>query len=185
MSARYLLPCPDCGKQIPVEGGRAGGTTVCSCSKSVDIPRMGILRTYPQEASASLPVRSAAEVSSASWGMRQGMMLLGIILLLAGGIPALYRTVTFPKAPYRTEEQIKDFADVHFDKMTVTESWQFWKTFIEPQGLTRQPNVYEAEYERVAADLRQWIMVFSAVALVGAVLLVTGFFMRGGQHRVA
>lgn len=188
MSSRFLLPCPDCGKQIPVEGGRAGGTATCSCGKTVDVPRMGILRTFPQEASASLSTGSTASDASESnsnWGLRQGLMLLGAILLLAGGIPALYNTVTFPEPPYRTQEQIKDFADVQFDKMTLTESWAFWKTFIEPQGLTRQPTQYEAAYEKQAADLRQWIIIFSAVAIVGAILVLAGFFVRGSKPRGA
>lgn len=179
MSSRYLLPCPECGRQIPVEGGRAGGTATCSCGKTIEVPRVGILRTFPQEAAASVQAEGNRAEANSNWGLRQGLTLLGLLLLLAGGIPALYKTVTFPPAPVRTEEQIQDMADVHFEKMNLTDSWKFWKQYIEPQGLTREPTPYEAAYERIAADLRQWIIIFSAVAIVGAIMIVAGFFVPG------
>jgi hypothetical protein len=183
MSARYLLPCPECGTQIPVEGGRAGGTATCSCGKVIDVPRVGILRTFPQEAEATAPGGAKASEANSNWGLRQGMVLLGALLLLAGGIPALYRTITFPPAPYKTQSQVKDMADVHFDKMNLTDSWKFWKQYIEPQGLTHAPTPEEAFYERKAADLRQLISIFWAIAIVGAILIVAGFFVPGSNLR--
>jgi hypothetical protein len=144
---------------------------------------MGILRTLPQEAAASAVSSSQERKSRAAWGQRQGLMLLGILLIFAGGIPAIYLKATFPPPPTPTQEVLKDWADVQFEKMTLTESWQYWKMAIEPEGLSHLPTQLEEAYERYAADLWQWIIIFCGVAIAGVLLLIAGFFMGGNKPR--
>lgn len=181
MSARYLLTCPACEKQIPVEAGRAGGTTTCSCGASVDVPTVRVLRTLPQETVAVTSTGDKPDVPQSTWGQKQGVMLLGLLLILAGGVPAAYKWVTFPKPPFRTQDEIRDVADIQFEKMSLSDTWQFWKTYIEPQGLTREPTIYEAAYVRQSADIQQWIFLYCGVAAVGVILLLAGMFLRSDK----
>ena len=177
MSVRYLVTCPACQKQLPVEAGRAGGVASCVCAAAVDIPPMRVLRTLPQELMPATGSQPGVDRANANWGLRQGLMLLGVLLILAGGGLALNKTIKFPKPPYLTHQELENMADVEFDKMNLTDSWVFWKTFIEPQGLTNEPSPQEHDYLRRAAEARQWLSIYYTIAGVGVALVVAGFFI--------
>ena len=180
MSVRYLLSCPGCQKQVPVEAGRAGGNVTCACGQTIEVPTVRALRELPQE---EAPPRTASggqdhSPGESNWGPKQGVLFLGFLILLAGGLPTLYKVVTYPQAPFRTPEQIADLAEMQFDQMTVTQSWHVWKTVIEEQGLSNQPTIYEAQYEAKMAEQNQWLMIFGFVTVCGVLILLGGLFMR-------
>lgn len=181
MSARYLLTCSGCQKQVPVEAGRAGGNVTCECGETLEVPTMRALRELPQETapaeaeSVSSPVAASAE---SNWGPKQGVLLLGLILFVAGLIPTLYMAATYPKLNMPTQEKMRDIAELQFDQMTLTRSWEVWKGIIEEQGLTTQPTLYEANYEKLAGQHNQWLAIFGSIAGLGFLTLLAGLFIR-------
>jgi len=137
------------------------------------------LRQLPREENASQPTAAVGSGGgNANWGPRQGLWLLGVLVLLAGSIPTLYKTMTLPAPQYRNEQELHDFANSQFDKMTLVDSWDVWKRVVENQGLSNKPSVYEAQYEEDLAHAVQWIMIFGTVAGLGVILIAAGFIVR-------
>ena len=76
VSVQYLLPCP-CGQQIVIEPRQAGEMVRCVCGASVQVPTLLEITSLEPAPSASVvePVQS-------TWGLKQQLRLLGIMLLL-------------------------------------------------------------------------------------------------------
>ena len=66
---KYLLPCPACNSQLPVETGQAGQTIRCSCGKSLEVPSIRGLRALEQVADE--------RPATAAWTKRKGLAFLG------------------------------------------------------------------------------------------------------------
>ncbi len=75
----YYLPC-SCGKKIEVDAGQAGLSVRCQCGADLTVPTMrGLKQLEPVEAPSEVV---AAETQQANWGARQGVVFLGLVVLL-------------------------------------------------------------------------------------------------------
>src|SRR3954469_15993314 len=118
--ATYLLDCR-CGNQVPVEIGQAGGQITCKCGSQLDVPPLRQLR--------HLPVATAERKARKSWGARQGVMTLSL-LVLAGLIAAIiWSRATQPATPkFEPDEHLRGI-DEHINSMTPVESWDVWLNY--------------------------------------------------------
>jgi hypothetical protein len=116
----YLLDCR-CGNRVPVEIGQAGGQITCKCGTQLDVPPLRQLR--------HLPVASEEKKGHKTWGARQGVMTLSL-LVLAGLIAAIiWSWATQPTIPkFDPEEHLRGI-DEHIKSMTPVESWDVWLNY--------------------------------------------------------
>ncbi|MHC4405869.1 MAG: hypothetical protein ACYTG0_40010, partial [Planctomycetota bacterium] len=78
MSAKYLLPC-SCGQKIPVGATQAGGGLRCECGAELEVPA---LRELTQLDRAE--VKPTRRAPAPSWGSRQSVFFLGLVVMAAG-----------------------------------------------------------------------------------------------------
>lgn len=91
MSERYLLVC-ECGRNLPVELGQAGGHIRCSCGREVDVPTLRQLR--------KLPLAPADYVADApAWTWQKATMFVGLLLVVAGAVFGAYTRWNRPLKP--------------------------------------------------------------------------------------
>jgi hypothetical protein len=76
---KYLLACPGCGSKIAVQAGQAGQRVQCTCGQTPEVPSVRHLRELEQVDDEG-PVHAV-------WTSRQGMLFLGVaVLVVAAGI---------------------------------------------------------------------------------------------------
>lgn len=91
---KYLLSCPACGTQTPVETGQAGQILHCSCGNALDVPTIRNLHKLQ-------PI--VEEQSSApQWTRRQGTVFLGgavaIIAIVAAACILIFRPASVDRS---------------------------------------------------------------------------------------
>lgn len=160
--ARYLLPC-SCGQQLEVDSTQAGLQVQCRCGKSLEVPTLRGLKQLTPATSQQAPVVSS------TWGPRQGVTFLGIVVFLCGLIGVL---VLFATRPAYETPQWKDFdenARRTAQQMTLQESFDTWNSLQkEPFNHNLSPALRSYE-ERTAAYTR-WMVASAVVALLGGVM---------------
>lgn len=123
MTAYYLLPC-SCGKKIEVDAGQSGLNIRCSCGAELTVPT---LRGLSQLERASAPPAGRADVAPEStWGARQALVFLGLVILLGASLPAALTWYTYPQPPRLRD----DFAELNredIDQATLIQTWELWK----------------------------------------------------------
>ncbi len=77
MSSKYLLPCV-CGQEIAIEPRQAGQTVACRCGASFEAPTMREICALEPAPDDLRPPPAGA-----TWGWRQGLRLLGAVVLLS------------------------------------------------------------------------------------------------------
>jgi hypothetical protein len=127
VSQRYLVPCPSCGKQLPVSASQAGQSVACVCGASVEAPTLRRLRELPAAPDALPAVRR--------WGARQGIVTAGIAaaavaLGLAGYLTAIAPS---PEAPFRAAD-FQELITPRIDEVTPAQAWSMWHDSYEPLG---------------------------------------------------
>ena len=111
--AAYLLPC-SCGQKLPIEPRQAGETIACPCGMSLSVPSMREMTTLEQA-----EPKSAARAKQNSWGAEQRLVLLGGLLVLLGGLPAIYLFCNQPPPPQRDldpesiQQKVQDFSPIY------------------------------------------------------------------------
>jgi len=113
MGAKYLLPC-SCGQSTPVELAQAGETIACACGLKSTAPTMRGLK--------QLPVIAEARPARKSWGVAQGVALLGG-LVTVGGLAVLgWMYVTEPRLDLTSISK-------ELDQMSLLQTWRAWEMF--------------------------------------------------------
>jgi hypothetical protein len=87
----FLLPC-SCGNKVPIERAQAGEKIRCPCGAELDVPTMqaiGRLDPAPDDA--------PAEQAASRWGLWQGLVLLGAVIMLPALGWVAYLLMTWPK----------------------------------------------------------------------------------------
>jgi len=153
--ARYLLPCP-CGNNIAVEPRQAGESLRCSCGKVITAPPMLQIKALEPAPELEQPKPAAS-----SWGVRQGVVLSGVlVVLIAVGLAVvlyLHRPV-HPELGHNgaaVREHVSGLSPVH--------SWQTWQMLRQRGLIVASPQ----ELEAYRAALLQWRVSAMLVGLLG------------------
>ncbi|HUT10276.1 MAG TPA: hypothetical protein VMY42_07265 [Thermoguttaceae bacterium] len=162
---RYLLPC-SCGRKIPIEVGQAGQTARCECGAPLKVPTMLEMAALEKLDSESPPVKSTA------WGIRQGLALLGIVMVLASLVLAVIAYRSRPGTPSAEliRERCQEFSPV--------ESLRYWHELRDdgPDPFSRREKEQHAD---VGRRFHLWVTVTLVVAAGGIVLVASALF--GGK----
>jgi len=175
MADQYLLPC-DCGLRVGVNAGQAGATVRCACGRMLDVPTMRGLARFPREEDA------AGAHGGASWGLRQRLICLGLIIAAVGSGTGVYLLVTRPAFP---QERIDDFTEQRIEairdaapRWTPEQTLRVWR-YIQRNGLQEVEHPIARRYRESVAP-RDYVTLI-ALAIAGLGLLLAGgvtFFYR-------
>ena len=176
MTDKYLLSC-SCGEKIPVEPRQAGEIIRCTCGASLDVPTMLQMRALER----AKPPR-AAQQTSAPWGARQAVLLLGIVIVLVALGLAIGLFLTRPISP--TARLTPDVLDREVRDLSPFESWQRWQALraLGPAG-RRLPG--EEAYEKAFFQYCLWMGLVLTIAVVGIGLIVGAVLKTGGLPTAA
>ena len=171
MRTSYLLPC-SCGKKIEVDANQSGLAVRCQCGAEQTVPTLRGL--------AALERVEAAELASAkagpSWSVRQGLIFLGLVILVGSLIGWLVLRLTIRPQPITPFENFQEFNRQYINELaheTLIAEWDKYRKGIEdPEWrmamdyfLTREQEYHQALY------------VVAFVAAVGLVTLIIGLCM--------
>jgi len=168
---RYLLPC-SCGRKIPIEVGQAGQTIHCECGSSLEVPTMLEMATLEKVETESPPATPTA------WGIRQSLVLLGIVMLLASIVPAVVAYHSRPRS--RSAEQIREVYQARSPVQTLRD-WQRFR-IQGPDPYTRREKEHRAH---LVGRFRLWVMLTLVVAAGGVVMIAApllGARMAAEKH---
>lgn len=174
--SKYLLSC-QCGKNVPVDIGQAGGRVVCACGKELEVPALRNLRHLPLD-------QSTVEKPRTAWNPRKGFIAAGAIIaaLLVGG--ALWSRLTEPVVPKFDPAGHLSAVDTQLDKMTPMDSWMRWIAIYQPLanrgfGILEYP--YTHIVEQQVAERRFLQKVLLIVAAIFAALALAATFWPSGK----
>ena len=123
--AAYLLTC-ECGKQVPIELGQAGGKVACSCSKQLDVPTLRQLRQLPQAAAEQ------AKTSSGSWGTRQGWVTACLVIAAVLAAWSVWIFWHQPAQPKFEADVYLTSVDKVLQAWTPADAWHRWLEYYKP-----------------------------------------------------
>ena len=174
MTLKYLLPCP-CGLETVVEPRQAGGTILCSCGSSLQVPtmlEMTALELAPPESASPQP-------PTAAWGMLHRLVLLGTTVSLVAIAVGIVLYVERPVSRFgRVDpEEIRRSAQ----SMSPSLAWEIWETM--KQGLDRRT---DREYEHDLWLFQVWEGIAAGATLIGVALIAAGVLAarrRGPRSR--
>ncbi len=169
----YLLPCPQCGRNLVVTTGEAGGRVRCECGSQVDVPTVRGLREL-----ATAPAPTAEATSS--WTARHSLIFLGVLTMLAGvafGLFLHYRAARL--LPQST------FAD-DIRNMPAEDTWTLWSQYFRGRVGRWQPLKGEKQLSDLKAyeEMKRWELIGYGFAGLGVVLAVIGLTMLGPKRPV-
>jgi hypothetical protein len=168
MKTLYLLPCT-CGKKIEVDAGQAGLNVRCSCGAEVNVPTMRGIAQLERSEPRTLP----AAKPGAEWGRRQGLIFLGMVIMLAASLGGLYVWWNyFPHLnPWTDEDAAKIRAPVA--ELTLEQSWELWKQL--RQGPEAQHQIdWMPTFLNREERCWVWFEVLGGVFALGAAVSVAG-----------
>ena len=172
MAIQYLLPCPDCGQNLKVELSQAGETVGCACGRGVDVPTMRGLRQLPIVEETRAAAEAEAQAQSRQWGPRQGLILIGALILLAGLAAAVYFMRTYPEPAY-TRDEVAEITSQQIQDSPLTKTWIYWKD-LEENGITAAPTPPELDFAERVALANQRLAIAFGVAGIGLLLVLGG-----------
>ncbi len=161
MSNKYLLPCP-CGRQTVIEARQAGQTVTCECGASIPTPTLMEMRSLEPA-----PLNDWQHVATSVWGLRQGLWMAGIVLLLVGLGSEVWLLLHPPISRFDVinPEQVQQ----SYKSLPAARTWEVWQRW--KQGLDRRTD------QQYAAALQRFHIgqIFAAgIALAGVALMVAG-----------
>jgi len=192
VSLRYLLPCP-CGRKIPVEPAQAGERFSCKCGRSIEVPTLGALRSLETVAEESKkPARGA------SWGLPQGLVSVGAIVLFGAVAALVFFYLNRPLAPAAvfTEKLVNQ----DISRLNLLQAENVWQGLREGLNSSSQPlgpdyrqalgtyqiGKYATVGEAYAAATQQYhirLGMALAVLVLGAAVTMTGLVMAQSRRR--
>lgn len=183
--AKYLLPCP-CGEKIAVEASQAGQEIRCRCGAALEVPTMrglaqleragpkpavGRSTATPQTGQASdVPPaagRSTIRGSTSVWGTRQRLVLVGGFITVLGLGSAIVLYAGRPRL-------------LDLERYPPIGTWQLWHDL--RQGIEQRP-AWEEQYTRSVAGYHRWMVVASAIAGIGVLLMASPLLVRKRRSR--
>ena len=168
MAQKFLLSCPSCGTQIPVELSQAGERIVCTCGTQLEVPAMRHIRELPRAATDT-----PKAVARKSWPLAYGLIFaLGLVVMVGGlAIAGYYQ---WGRSQLHTEETKWDdikAAERAIDALPVDIAFEQWKQ-IRDYGLGPQTPPEFVVHRRVSRIWFRIILGALGVAAVGLMLIV-------------
>jgi hypothetical protein len=116
MARDYLLPC-ECGLSHRVSSRQAGSTLKCSCGADLEVPTM-------RELGRLEPAAAGTAVRHKTWGLRQGLMFLGLVIAGVGFLAGSYFSLIVMPAPNEA-----DVPQTWVDALPPDQAWMIWADF--------------------------------------------------------
>ena len=161
MANQYLLPCL-CGRQTVIEPRQAGQTISCECGASLLTPTLLDIRTL-EPVVAEVATRPPRPM----WGIRQGLRLVGVVLLLVGIGGGLRLFLNPPISRFDVIDPVK--IQESYQSLSPTHTWDVWN--IWKQGLDRR---VDQQYAAALDQHHLWWIAAAFVTLAGVALIVAG-----------
>jgi hypothetical protein len=181
MTTYYLLPC-SCGKKTVVDSGQAGLSLRCSCGAELAVPTMRGLSQLERAEGPPADRRQYAAPQS-TWGARQALIFLGLIIMLGALLPAGLAWYTFPQPP-RLRDNAQELIHAEIEQGTLMQTWELWKSL-------RKDFVDEVEmpemqmYKILAKTARERLIFMGVVGGIGLLLLIAGLLIKKPARREA
>jgi hypothetical protein len=115
---KYLLACPECGSKLAVETGQAGQRLQCACGREIEVPSVRQLRELE-------PAGDVGPVQ-APWSARQGLLFLGIAIIVVSAVAAVAIAIMRPGIGYEkllTLKLDKDAIQHEVNALSPTEAY--------------------------------------------------------------
>ncbi len=154
---KFLLPC-SCGRKLPIHASQAGEHVLCVCGADLEVPTMREIAALEQDRSEPVVSRPATR-----WGLRQQILLAGVVLTLAG--------VVLGAASYYFRPVRADIAD--YPPWMALHVWM-----VLERGIDRPPHAMETAFQEQLHTYRQWMGVAAGLAVLG-VLTMAGSAVAG------
>jgi hypothetical protein len=168
MASRYALSC-SCGQQISVGPAQAGDRVTCLCGKQLDVPTLRAMQELP-------PAETDGGDDEPLWGIRQGLVALGIIVAILTAIPGAYWWWMAPDAPtFRPDAQMAAM-EQQYEMVTPLQAWLHWNNDIVPlaeTGLWEEPSYGAIAAERSRERLRNYQKISFGIAGVAVLFSIT------------
>jgi hypothetical protein len=180
MTTHYLLPC-NCGKKNEVDSGQAGLNIRCSsCGAELAVPTMRGLNQL-ERAEAPPADRRQVASSQSTWGARQALVFLGIVVLLGAALPTALTWYAYPQPP-RLRDDFEKLNRSNIDPMTLLQTWDLWthlrQDFSEEAEI---PEMYQ--YRILAKAARERLIFMGVIGGIGLLLVIAGLLVRPAGHR--
>lgn len=171
MAKTYLLACAKCDRRLKVTPSQAGDTITCTCGAANEVPAM--------RAIAKLEAADeAGDEQRPIWGLRQGLIFLGLVILVCG---LVFSGFLYSQRPVLAEAQQNRASDEaikkDIDQYTLNQLWSLW-LHLETYGIVTNDSPQVIAYRRGMQSLRQKIMIGLGVAAVGAAVIVGGLLVK-------
>lgn len=174
MPTMFLLPCPACHNKTTIDLGQAGDRVICACGEAINVPTLREVRRLEQ-----VEVKSKQRTRS-DWSFRQGLMLVGLALLLAGSIPAIYFYVTKPVEPSMDVPEVTAALQADLDQMPLVTTWFYYQRLLS-QGLIRVEGPEMLYYQTAYRAFSVRLAAALGAAAVGLLMLIVGWTLKKPQ----
>jgi len=164
---KYLLPCPKCDAELPIDVGQAGQTILCrECQADIEVPTMRGIRNLEKAETSS------ATKNAPTWSRRQG-------ILFVTGLPIMVASLTLATYLLFLRSQI-DTSQV--DKMSSAQVWAEWQ--IARDLPLQRSDVPQYEKNRREAQRLLILAIASAgVSVLGLGTLIAAFVVKPPPDR--
>lgn len=170
----YYLLC-GCGNKVEVDAGQSGLSVRCSCGAELPVPTMrGLSQLERVEAPAE--TKSAA-APQAEWGVRQGIIFLGLVILLGALLPGLFLWYSYPQRPQLFRTDFQELNAEAIQQASLPETWELWKEL--RQGFEKQgEHPHMQMYVIVEKQARERLIAIAIVGAIGLAVTIGGIFIR-------
>ncbi len=170
---QYLLPC-QCGRKTPVDSAKAGQTIECECGAKLEVPTLGGLKNLER-------VVTPKPATKTTWGPRQQVLLIGIIICATGlGIAGYFRHYR-PLPPPR--ELRIELIPKHVESLSLMQTLALWGAL--ERGLPEHSALEQQAYQKARDAYHRRAGVALFIAAVGLVMMVISLFIpkKHSRHR--
>lgn len=170
MSTKYLLPCL-CGRKIAIEVGQSGQTVSCTCGRRLDVPTMLQIRAL-ERIEEECPPRVRLP-----WGVRQGLVLIGTLIVVASVCIATGLYLARPRLP--TPPQLEQ-VQAYMEKLSLLQSqweWQHLRGGLDEAGARE----IEAAFGAKRASYHRWLAVAGVIGVLGVICAASSLLVPQGK----
>lgn len=175
MKTSYLLPC-QCGKKIEVDANQSGLAVRCACGAEHTVPALRSLASLERAAPSAATGAVAGVSSRSAWGLRQGLIFLGLVVVAGSLLGWLFLWYGMPSPPTLREnyrELNREFIG-HLTPETLLAEWDHYRKGLTDPELAQGMDIY-LTYEY---NYYHSLSIVAIVALAGVVIVVIGLCVR-------